>query len=106
MDSKERPIVLSVSEGQYRRGEGSFRGGYPPDVRRPGRVFSAPTLRWDDIASLQRAKEDIVVREVSGKGTFFKYLGREWSEAELQILIDAISAGQFISEEQERPADR
>ena len=97
MDSKERIIVLlrylkdntdeetEVSAADIRRMFGDL-----------GESVSAPTLR-DDIASLQRAKEDIVVREVSGKGTFFKYLGREWSEAELQILIDAISAGQFIS---------
>ena len=97
MDSKERLIVLlrylkdntdeetEVSAADIRRMFGDL-----------GESVSAPTLR-DDIASLQRAKEDIVVREVSGKGTFFKYLGREWSEAELQILIDAISAGQFIS---------
>ena len=97
MDSKERLIVLlrylkdntdeekEVSAADIRRMFGDI-----------GESITAPTLR-DDIASLQRAKEDIVVREVSGKGTFFKYLGREWSEAELQILIDAISAGQFIS---------
>ena len=91
MDSKERLIVLlrylkdntdeetEVSAADIRRTFGDL-----------GESVSAPTLR-DDIASLQRAKEDIAVREVSGKGTFFKYLGREWPEAELQILIDAIS---------------
>lgn len=97
MDSKERLIVLlqylkdntdeetEVSAADIRRMFGEL-----------GESVSAPTLR-DDIASLQRANEDILVHEVSGKGMFFKYVGREWSEAELQILIDAISAGQFIS---------
>ena len=64
--------------------------------RERGEGVSAPTLR-DDIASLRKAGYDIHVSEVNGVGTYYRFLDREWSKPELQILVDAVSAGQFIS---------
>ena len=97
MDSKERIISLlqflkensdedkAVSAVEIRK---MFRDR--------GESLSAPTLR-DDIASLRKAGVDIEVDERNGVGTFYRYLDREWSEPELQILIDAVSASQFIT---------
>ena len=97
MDSKERIIFLlkylkentdeetEVSAAELRR-----------LVRERGGTLSPATLR-DDIASLQRAGIDIAVREENGKGTYYRFLDRDWAEAELQILVDAVSAGQFLS---------
>ena len=62
---------------------------------------SLPTIR-DDIASLRAAGYDISVREVNGVATYYKFLDREWTLPELQILIDAVSAGQFITPEKSR----
>ncbi len=97
MDSKERVISLvqflkensdedkSVSAVEIRK---MFRDR--------GDSLTAPTLR-DDIASMKKAGLDIDVEEKDGVGTYYKYLDREWSEPELQILIDAVSASQFIT---------
>ena len=57
---------------------------------------SRPTLR-QDIASLQEAGFDIDIREVPGIATYYKLISRSWSVAELQILIDAVASGMFIS---------
>ena len=97
MDSKERIIALlqflrentdeetSVSSVEIRR-----------MFRERGESLTTPTLR-DDIASMKKAGLDIDVNEINGVGTYYKYLDREWSEPELQILIDAVSASQFIT---------
>ena len=61
-----------------------------------GEKISRPTLR-EDIASLQEAGFEIIVREVPGTATYYKFTYREWSLPELQILIDAVSSGMFIS---------
>ena len=61
-----------------------------------GEKISRPTLR-EDIASLQEAGFEIIVREVPGTATYYKFTDREWSLPELQILIDAVSSGMFIS---------
>ena len=61
-----------------------------------GAKISRPTLR-EDIASLQEAGFEIVVREVPGRGTFYKLTEREWTLPELQILVDAVASGMFIS---------
>ena len=61
-----------------------------------GEKISRPTLR-EDIASLQEAGFEILVREVPGTGTYYKFMDREWSMPELQILVDAVSSGMFIS---------
>lgn len=63
-----------------------------------GENVSMPTLR-DDIAALRKYGYDIDVNEVNGVGTYYKFLGRDWSLPELQILTDAVSAGQFLTTE-------
>ena len=64
--------------------------------REIGESVSLPTLR-DDIASLRRSGYDIDVDERNGIGTYYRFLGRDWSLPELQILVDAVGAGQFLS---------
>lgn len=64
--------------------------------RAAGEKISRPTLR-EDIASLQEAGFEIIIREVPGIATYYKFMDREWSMPELQILIDAVSSGMFIS---------
>lgn len=66
-----------------------------------GEKVTLPTIR-DDIASLREAGYDISVREMNGVATYYKFLDREWTLPELQILIDAVSSGQFISAEKSR----
>ena len=66
-----------------------------------GEKVTLPTIR-DDIASLREAGYDISVREMNGVATYYKFLDREWTLPELQILIDAVSSGQFISPEKSR----
>lgn len=53
------------------------------------------TLR-DDITSLQESGYQIDVKEKNGTPTTYGFMEREWSAAELQVLIDAVSAAQFI----------
>ena len=53
------------------------------------------TLR-KNVQALQNAGYDIGVREYNGQSTEYAYLGRKWSKPEVQILVDAVSAAQFI----------
>ena len=53
------------------------------------------TLRRN-IASLQNCGYDICVTEANGMPTEYAYLGRKWDMPALQILVDAVSAAQFI----------
>lgn len=69
--------------------------------REEGMNMTAPTLR-DDIATLIDAGYDIGVEEVNGIATMYKYLDRDWSASEIQILIDAVSSSQFITKEKSR----
>ena len=55
------------------------------------------TLRRD-IQSLYDCGYDIAVRETEGGYTKYAWMDREWSKPELQILVDAVSAAQFIPE--------
>ena len=59
------------------------------------------TLR-DDIVALQEAGYDIVVNESSGLTTTYSYIDRPMDGPELQILIDAVSSSQFISQTRSR----
>ena len=61
-----------------------------------GEKISRPTLR-EDIAALQEAGFEIMVREVPGVATYYKFTDREWDLPELQILVDAVASGQFIT---------
>lgn len=56
---------------------------------------SVRTLR-KDIQSLIDSDYDIAVQENEGQSTKYAYLDREWSTPEVQILVDAVSAAQFI----------
>lgn len=60
-----------------------------------GHECSVRTLRRD-VKSLHNCGYDIAVRESDGQPTKYAYLDREWSKPELQILVDAVSAAQFI----------
>ena len=66
-----------------------------------GMNISAPTLR-DDITTLIEAGYDINVEEVNGIATWYKFLDRDWSASEIQILIDAVASSQFITKEKSR----
>ena len=69
--------------------------------REQGMNATSATLR-DDIATLRESGYDIDIREVNGVATWYKYLDREWSASEVQILIDAVASSQFISKEKSR----
>ena len=59
------------------------------------------TLRRN-IQSLQNCGYNIDIRETNGMPTEYAYLGRQWTMKELQILVDAVSAAQFIPLEKSR----
>ncbi len=56
---------------------------------------SVRTLRTY-IRALQENGFDITVREEEGKTTRYAFLDRDWSLPELRLLVDAVSAAQFI----------
>lgn len=69
------------------------------DLRRTleaeGHECSIRTLRRD-VQSLHNCGYDIAVQESDGMYTKYAYMGRKWSMPDLQILVDAVSAAQFI----------
>lgn len=69
------------------------------DLRRTleaeGLECSIRTLRRD-VQSLHNCGYDIAVQESDGMYTKYAYMGRKWSMPDLQILVDAVSAAQFI----------
>ena len=102
MDTKERILTLlqylkENTDEENAATNVSIRNMF----RELGESVSIPTLR-DDIASLRKCGYDIDVNERNGVGTFYKFLGREWSLPELQILTDAVSAGQFLMSKEVR----
>ena len=64
-------------------------------LEKEGHECSIRTLRRD-MVSLQNCGYNIDIRETLGMATEYAYLGRSWSMQELQILVDAVSAAQFI----------
>lgn len=64
-------------------------------LEKEGHECSIRTLRRD-MVSLQNCGYNIDIRETLGMATEYAYLGRPWSMQELQILVDAVSAAQFI----------
>lgn len=60
-----------------------------------GHECAVRTLRRD-VKSLNDCGLEIAVQEEEGKFTRYAYMGREWSAPELQILVDAVAAAQFI----------
>lgn len=63
-----------------------------------GQEGSIRTLRRN-IQSLLNCGYDIGIREASGLPTEYAYLGRKLSMPDLQILVDAVSAAQFIPQQ-------
>ena len=66
------------------------------EMARKGCPIIISTLR-DDIESLRNAGYDIQITETEGMPTTYSWLDREWSQPELQILVDAVSSSQFIT---------
>lgn len=62
---------------------------------------TVPTLR-DDIQTLIDAGFDVSVTSGIGVTTAYCFVDREWTEPELQILIDAVSSSQFLTAEKSR----
>lgn len=62
---------------------------------------TVPTLR-DDIETLMASGFDISVSEGSGVTTTYRYVDREWTTPELQILIDAVSSSLFLTTEKSK----
>lgn len=60
-----------------------------------GHECSVRTMRRD-VQSLHNCGYDIAVQEAEGLSTRYAYLGRKLSMPDLQILVDAVSAAQFI----------
>lgn len=60
-----------------------------------GHECSIRTMRRD-IQSLHNCGYDIAVQEAEGLPTRYAFLGRKLSMPDLQILVDAVSAAQFI----------
>ena len=66
-----------------------------------GHECSIRTLRRD-IQSLNNCGYDIAVQETEGMFTRYAYMGRTLSMPDLQILVDAVSAAQFIPEKRSK----
>ncbi len=64
-------------------------------LEKEGHECSVRTLRRD-MQSLQNCGYDIAVQETEGMFTKYAYMGRKLSMPDLQILVDAVSAAQFI----------
>ncbi len=61
-----------------------------------GCPVTTPTLRTD-IESLRESGYDVTQRDFEGMPTRYVWTDREWSEPEVQILVDAVSSAQFIT---------
>ncbi|MBR3334821.1 MAG: WYL domain-containing protein [Clostridia bacterium] len=64
-------------------------------LEKEGHECSIRTLRRD-VQSLHNCGYDIAVQETEGMYTKYAFFGRKWSMQELQVLVDAVSAAQFI----------
>ena len=64
-----------------------------------GQEGSKRTLQRN-IQSLQSCGYHIDTRETRGGPTEYAYIGRKWSMPDVQILVDAVSAAQFIPQDQ------
>ena len=97
MDNKLRILrLLQYLSGNTDEGRAVTKQDIFAYFEAMGEKVSVPTLR-DDIRTLQEAGYDLDVREVNGIATYYKFLDRKWSAPELQILVDAVAAGQFLS---------
>ena len=96
MATKDRLLVLLQTLQNHSDDETWLTTG---DIRAAleaeGLECSIRTLRRD-VQSLHNCGYDIAVQETEGMYTKYAYLGRKLSMPDLQILIDAVSAAQFI----------
>ena len=67
-------------------------------LKKEGHECSIRTLRRD-VKALEDCGYRIKTEESDGKFTRYAYTGRAWSVPELQILVDAVSAAQFIPQD-------
>lgn len=97
MPTKDRLLVLLQTLQQYSDDETPLTtADLIEALMREGHECSVRTLRRD-IRSLQDCGYEIDVREKTEGGyTRYAWVDREWSAPELQILVDAVSAAQFI----------
>ena len=96
MPTKDRLLVLlqmlqKQTDDETRLTTADIRAA----LEKEGHECSIRTLRRD-VKSLRSCGYEIDVRETEGMPTTYACLDREWSNPELQILVDAVSAAQFI----------
>ena len=96
MATKDRLLVLlqtlqNNSDDETWLTTGDLRAA----LEKEGHECSIRTLRRD-MESLRGCGYDISIQETEGMYTRYAYLGRPLSMPDLQILIDAVSAAQFI----------
>ena len=70
-------------------------------MQESGNPMGLHVLR-EDIAALRAAGYDIAVHEQEGQSTTYAWKARDLDDEELQILVDAVSASQFITEKLSR----
>ena len=70
-------------------------------MKEKGCPVTVETLR-DDIAAIREAGYDVIINETSGLPTTYSFVDRSLDIPELQILIDAVSSSQFISQTRSR----
>ncbi len=96
MPTKDRMLVL-LQTLQQRSDDESYltTAELRAVLEAEGHECSIRTLRRD-IRALQNCGYEIDIRETEGLTTKYAYLSRPWSRPELQILVDAVCAAQFI----------
>ena len=70
-------------------------------LQKEGHECSIRTLRRD-IRAIRQCGWEVAVREKDGLPTEYAFVSRELEKPELQILVDAVSAAQFIPEKRSR----
>lgn len=66
-----------------------------------GIYITVYTLR-QNIEVLREGGYKIQVKERNGVATTYAYVGRSWNDSEVRLLVDAVSAAQFISVDKSR----
>ena len=96
MPMKDRLLVL-LKTLQERSDDETWltTGDLRSALEKEGLECSIRTLRRD-VQSLHNCGYDIAVQETEGMFTRYAWMGRKLSMPDLQILVDAVSAAQFI----------
>lgn len=96
MPLKDRPLLLLKA---LQEGSDDEKWLTTADLRAvleaEGQECTVRTLRRD-IQTLIDCGYDIGIREGSGVSTEYAFRDRKWDQPELQLLVDAVSAAQFI----------